>query len=144
MFSTANCKQGTISYEYETNVEKISTNSYLKHEVVENKVIANYACITYNEKGARKDICVRGGDPVYYESNQTILHSVENYFNALDYDLNYNNNKGYCTFTVSDSVCLSNFIYIDARSDGTTLVGDNDNRWRCTLNSDGLSYCWEQ
>ena len=43
---------------YETDLANISTEIYLKHEVVNNVITASYSCITYIEDGIRKEYSI--------------------------------------------------------------------------------------
>ena len=125
---------------YETTPLNINKTYYLKHDVVEDIVTASYACITYIEDGTRKDVCIRGGDSSYYASNQTILRSVESYFNTLDYNSSDNNYKGYCSFGDMYSYCNSDSLNLDAHSVGEVYVHGGSSY--CDVNSDGISYCY--
>ena len=126
-----------IDYEFETDVTNIDTDVYLKLEVVNNVVTTSYACATYVENGIRKEVCLKGGDPVYYESNVSTLKGVESYFNTLS----SGSDKGFCNFSDSDSGCNSNSFILDAFSDG--FVDSNDGSLLCYVDSDGYSQCIE-
>ena len=142
LIANAVCQQGeTYTYEYETNLSNISQNYYLKHDIVNNVVTASYACGTYTENGVRKDVCLRGTEPSSYSSNQAILRSVEPYFNTLDYNNSYNNYKGYCSFSASDSDCYSDSLHLYAGSGGGVLA--DGGTLSCDVNSDGYSGCYE-
>ena len=135
LFTNGTCEQGTL--EYETNVTNIDTDFYLKHEVINNIITTSYACTTYTENGIRKEVCLRGGDPAYYESNVSTLKGVESYFNTLS----SGSDKGFCNFSDSDSGCNSNSFILDAFSDG--FVDSNDGSLLCYVDSDGYSQCIE-
>ena len=121
---------------YETTPLNINKTYYLKHDVVDDIVTASYACITYTENGTRKDVCLRGVDPTYYASNQTILRSIESYFNTLP----NGSGKGYCDFGETLSLCNSDSLDLSAYSDGIVYaIGDSSG---CYVTSVSHSYCY--
>ena len=137
LIDNAVCEQETRPLSYETSPLNINKNNYLKHEVTNNIVTASYACITYTENGTRKDTCLRGYDPTYYVLNQSILRSVESYFNTLS----YGSGTGSCYFNDSHSNCSSGSLYLFAYSDG--FVDADGGFSSCGVDSDGTSYCNE-
>lgn len=112
------------TFAYETTLSNISQSYYLKHDVVDNKVTASYACITYEEDGVRKDVCLRGGGSSYYAPNQEILRDV----------------GGDCRFGDLESACFPDSLSLRAYSGGYVLAGDDSSD--CNVGSGGLSYCY--
>ena len=135
LLANAVCEQETKPLSYETNLSNISQNNYLKHEVINNKVTASYACITYTENGTRKDVCVRGLDTSYYASNQATLRSVESHFKTLP----YGSGTGYCNFDDSNSYCYSDSLTLHAHSYGYVYASGGS--LYCNVYSDGYSEC---
>ena len=139
LVENAVCEQGTLTYE--TDLSNISQNKYLKHDVVNNEVTASYACATYIENGTRKDVCLRGVDSSCYESNQTILTSLDNYFDTISYNDSVSGN-GLCNNGDALSYCWSDSLNLNAAYYGTVNV--HDYNAYCYVNSDGSSYCYEK
>ena len=133
--ANAVCEQGTLTYE--TSPTNINKSYYLKHDVVDNKVTASYACITYTENGIRKDACVRGADQSYYESNQTVLRSIESYFNTLS----FGSGNGSCNFYDSSSYCYSDSLELYVYSSGS--ASSYGGSMSCDVDSGGNSTCDE-
>ena len=133
------CEQGAVSstLSYETNLSNITQYIYLKHDVENDKVVASYVCYRYAENEISKDICLRGVDSSYYESNQTSLLNLQSYFNTLmghDYVSN-----GYCSSKNGYTLCDSSHLELYAYPNGYVYAYQPG--WGCYVNNDGSSYC---
>lgn len=134
LVANAVCEQETLSYE--KNLLSVSLTNYLKHTIVKNKVVASYVCGAIIENGARKDICLRGGDSSYYESNKKVLRSAESYLNTLP-----NNDCGFYDY---DSVCDSDYFRVDIVQNGEAIMENHIEGNLCAIDSSGISLCMQQ
>ena len=109
----------------ETTIDPTAINQkcYLKHDVVDNKIIASYVCfITDTEH------CMKGGDNgAAYEENKTILQTQELWFA---------NNGGSC----ENHYCSGGeFTNVYPTSTGTVRASNSS--IDCSVSNDGYSSC---
>ena len=110
-----------------TDPTTLGKNSYLKHDVVDNKITASYACfITDTEH------CIQGGDVSYYDSNKAIIQSQQEWFT---------NHGGSCEDQGSIFTCSGGgFSLIRVNS---ASVNANTDTEICFVNNLGQSFCYE-
>ena len=138
---------GLLPGEYYTDETKsnITTNVYLKHDVVDDIVTTSYACMRYSGGEA----CVKGLDLEYYgtydgmsssfvssvtnpSGNIAIIDSTSSYFLS---------NSGTCSFNNSSSSCYNSYFHISSDADGYASVIDQTDNFQCNIKDDGPSRC---
>lgn len=113
--------------ETTTDPTTLGKNSYLKHDVVDNKITASYACfITDTEH------CIQGGDASYYDANKAIIQSQQEWFTSRG---------GSCKASYPRFTCSGGgFSLIEAY---IGHVNANTDTEICFVNAEGSSFCYE-
>ena len=112
------------------NKSEIEQDYYLKHDILNNEVVASYACIRYNET---EDICVIGGDPSKFSSNVSAM-TDENLGLTCDRD-----DEVYVCRVGTVALWV-----IGPNSEDETLQGVVSARYAnvgCNIDAKGTSYC---
>ena len=125
--------------ETTTDPTTLGKNFYLKHDVVDNKIIASYVCFITDT-----EYCMQGGSADYYETNKVLLQGQEAWFT---------NNGGSCSeysYSVVESLGYTK-VYSCGRGDipyhevyNNGSVYASDDASGCSVAGDGLSGCYER
>ena len=150
----ATCNEETIttgltSYETEDTKNNITTSFYIKHEVDKDIIQASYLCIRYTEYNEENEVCLMGGDPLYYGTydgmsssyiydvsdksptgNIAIMNSIKHIFSQC----HFSNERTYCTGKSDSLTTLSSY------SDGGNVTA-NDVTLQCGVITGGSSFC---
>ena len=127
------CQQRTITSEgiggYTTDASTLNNNYYLKHDVVDDMIMASYVCFVYNNQ----EYCMKGGDNgASFASNTQIIEDAQT----------FSNEQSPCTFTSDSSYChlLYNNLQVRASSGGNVSITGVDSE-ACSVTSYGWSNC---
>ena len=109
------------------------------NSIQNNIITASYECVKYTENGISKEVCLKGGDSAYFESNIATLKGVESYFNTLSDNSGY----GSCRFLDSYSYCTSDSLGLNAYSHGGVTSSDGSCGCNVSFGVYVDSYCDE-
>ena len=132
---TVSCQQRTGIFggvgDYTTDASTLNKTSYLKHDVVDNRITASYVCFIFNNT----EHCMKGGNTTSYSTNRQIIINYQAFYNLPN-----NANPG-CSFYDSSSYCHGgDFRYVHAGSEGDVYVYSTSSV-RCFVSEEGKSNC---